>query len=62
MRSVFAAGTVTLCTRATEEFRHSLASPEPALSGSEAIGVEMLGEGRALGLCRMTIIAHRNAS
>ena len=62
MRPAFAAGTVALCTRATEEIRHCLASPAPALSGGEAIGVEMLGEGRALGLCRMTIIAHRNES
>ena len=45
MRPAIAAGTVALCTRATEEFRHSLASPEPALSGGEAIGVEMLGDG-----------------
>lgn len=45
MRSAFAAGTVALGTRAVEEFRQSGTGPAPALSGGEAFGVEMRGDG-----------------
>ena len=37
--------TVALGTRAAEEFGHSRTGPTPALSGGEAFGVEMFGDG-----------------
>jgi len=45
MRSAFAAGTVALGTWAAEEFGQDHTGPTPALSGGEAFGVEMLGDG-----------------
>ena len=45
MRPPFAARAVALGTRAAEEFRHSRPGPAPALSGGEAFGVEMFGDG-----------------
>ncbi len=45
MRPAVTIRTVALGTRAAEEFRHSRPGPAPALSGGEAFGVEMLGNG-----------------
>ena len=45
MRPAFAARAVAPGSRAGEEFRHGRPGPAPALSGGEAFGVEMLGNG-----------------
>ena len=41
----FPTRTIALGARATEEFGHGRAGPAPALAGSDALGVEMIGDG-----------------